>query len=82
MIAAVPVAEPDVAVMGAVPLATAVTSPAEDMVAVAVFDDTQTTAAPDIIVPSVSLTVAVRVVVSPTDEKLRLVGDSVMEAAA
>ena len=81
MTAAVPLAEPDVAVIVAMPLATAVTSPAEEMVAVAVFDDVQTTVAPDIMVPSVSLTVAVRVAVSPTDEKLRLVGDSVTEAA-
>ena len=78
---AVPLTDPDVAVMVAVPLPTAVTRPAEETVAIDASDAAQVTVAPEITVPPASVTVAARVVVSPIDVKLRLVGDSVTEAA-
>ena len=78
---AVPLTDPDVAVMVAVPLPTAVTSPAEETVTIDASDVAHVTVASEITVPPASLTVAVRVVVSPIELKLRLVGDSVTEAA-
>ena len=78
---AVPLTDPDVAVMVAIPLPTAVTRPAEETVAIDASDAAQVTVAPEITVPPASVTVAARVVVSPIDVKLRLVGDSVTEAA-
>ena len=78
---AVPLTDPDVAVMVAVPLPTAVTRPAEETVTIDASDAAQVTVAPEITVPPASVTVAARVVVSPIDVKLRLVGDSVIEAA-
>ena len=78
---AMPLTDPDVAVMVAVPLPTAVTRPAEETVAIDASDAAQVTVAPEITVPPASVTVAARVVVSPIDMKLRLVGDSVTEAA-
>jgi hypothetical protein len=41
--------DPDVAVMVAVPLATAVMSPADDTVAILVLDEAHVTVAPDIV---------------------------------
>ena len=76
------VAEPEVAVIVAVPLATAVTSPADETVAIVVSDDAHVTVAPDIVAPPASFTVATSDAVSLTDAKLRLVGDSVMLDAA
>ena len=67
--------------MVAVPLPTAVTSPAEETVTIDASDVAHVTVASEITVPPASLTVAVRVVVSPIELKLRLVGDSVTEAA-
>ena len=67
--------------MVAVPLPTAVTRPAEETVTIDASDAAQVTVAPEITVPPASVTVAARVVVSPIDVKLRLVGDSVTEAA-
>ena len=81
MTVAAPLADPDVAVMVAVPSATAVTSPADETVATDELDVAHVTVAPEITVPPASVTVAARVVVSPIDVKLRLVGDSVTEAA-
>ena len=81
MAVAVPLTDPDVAVMVAVPSATAVTSPADETVAIKAEDVAQVTSAPEITVPPASLTVATREAVSPIDVKLRLVGDSVIEAA-
>ena len=81
MTVAVPLADPDVAVMAAVPLLTAVTSPADETVATEVSDVAHVTSASEIAVPPASLTVAARVVASPIDVKLRLVGTSVIEAA-
>ena len=76
-----PLADPDVAVMVAVPSATAVTSPADETVATEVSELAQVTVGFEMVFPPASVTVAVRVVVSPIDVKARLVGDSVIEAA-
>jgi len=80
--AAVPLAEPEVAVIVAVPLATAVTSPADETVAIDELDVVHVTVAPDIVVPPASFTVATSDAVSLTDTKLRLVGESAILAAA
>ena len=70
--------EPLVAVIIAAPFATEVTSPPPDVtVAMDEFDVAQVTVAPDITVPTASLTVAVSVAVSASEAKLKLVGDSV-----
>ena len=63
------------------PLLIAVTSPAAETVAMSVSDELHVTAAPGIVAPRESITVAVSVVVSANEEKLRLVGDSVTEDA-
>ena len=81
MTVAVALTDPDVAVMVAVPSATAVTRPAVETVATDELDVAQVTSASEITVPPASLTVATRVVVSPADVKLRLVGARVIEAA-
>ena len=81
MTVAVALADPDVAVMVAVPSVTAVTKPADETVATEVSDVSHVTVGFEITVPPASLTVAVRVAPSPIDVKLRLVGDSVIEAA-
>jgi len=46
-----------------------------------VSDELHVTVAPEIADPSASLTVAVSVVVSANEEKLRLVGDRVIDEA-
>ena len=81
MTVAVPLADPDVAVMVAVPSATAVTRPADETVATEVSDVAHVTVGFEITVPPASLTVATRVAPSPIDVKLRFVGDRVTEAA-
>ena len=81
MTVAVPLADPDVAVMVAVPSATAVTRPADETVATEVSDVAHAMLGFVITVPPASLTVATRVAPSPIDVKLRLVGDRVIEAA-
>jgi hypothetical protein len=68
-------------VIVAVPLAIAVTSPADETVATDAADVVHVTAAPGIVAPSASVTVAVSVVVSANEAKLRFVGDSVTELA-
>ena len=78
---AVPLTDPDVAVIVAIPLPTAVTSPSAETVAIDASDVAQVTSASEITVPPASVTVAARVAVSPIDVKLRLVGDRVTEAA-
>jgi len=78
---AAPLADPDVAVMVAVPSATAVTSPAAETVATDELDVAHVTVAPEMMFPPGSLTVATRVAAAPIDVKLRLVGESVTEAA-
>ena len=81
MTVAVPLADPDVAVMVAVPSATAVTSPAAETVATDELDVAHVMVGFEMIFPAASITVATRVAPSPADVKLRLVGDSVIEAA-
>ena len=81
MTVAVPLADPEVAVMVAVPSATAVTSPAAETVATDELDVTHVTVAPEMMFPAASLTVATRVAVSLADVKLTLVGESATEAA-
>ena len=78
---AVALADPDVAVIVAVPLATGVTNPADDTVATDELDVAQVTVAPLIVAPFWSLTVAVICVVSPKEAKLRLVTEMVIEVA-
>ena len=63
------------------PVATAVTSPADDTVATAASDVVHVTVAPGIVAPSASVTVGVSVAVAPIDASDRLVGDSVTEDA-
>ena len=75
--AAVPLTDPDVDVIVAVPFATAVTSPADETVAVASLDVSHVTAAPEIAVPPASCTVAARVTVSPMDANVFVLGDTV-----
>jgi hypothetical protein len=77
VITAVPLAEPEAAVIVSVPLATAVTSPAEETVAIVVSDDAHVTVAPEIAVPPASLTVAATVTVSPMDTRVFVLGESV-----
>ena len=79
MTVAVPLADPDVAVMVAVPSATAVTRPADETAATDELDVTQVTVAPGMMFPAASLTVATSVVVSPADVKLTLAGDRVTD---
>jgi hypothetical protein len=67
--------------MVAVPFATEVTRPVDDTVATAASDVAHVTLAPLIVAPFWSLTVAVSWDVSPSEEKLKLVADSVMEVA-
>ena len=89
MTVAVALTDPDVAVMVAIPLPTAVTvNPTGGFpgsvvlpVTTELFDIAHVTVGFDITVPPASLTVATRVAVSPADVKLRLVGDRVIEAA-
>ena len=65
----------------AVPSATEVTRPVEDTVATAALDVAHDTLAPLIVAPFWSFTVAESWDVSPSDEKLKLVADSVIEVA-
>ena len=69
-------AEPEVAMIVADPFAAAVTSPADETVAIVVSDDDHVTVAPEMAVPPASFTVALTVTVSPTDAKVFVVGDS------
>ena len=78
---AVPLSDPDVAVIVVVPPATEVTRPVEDTVATDADDELHVTLAPLIVAPFWSLTVAVSCCVTPKDEKLKVVADSVMEVA-
>ena len=76
-----PLADPDVAVRVAVPSATAVTRPEEDTVATDADDELHVTLAPLIVAPFWSLTVAVSWEVSPSEVKLKVAADSVIEVA-
>ena len=74
-----PLVEPDVAVIVADPAATAVTSPADETVAIDELDVAHVTVAPDITAPPASFTVAASVAVSANEANDRLVGDRVTE---
>ena len=74
-------AEPEVAVMVAEPLATAVTNPVEDTVVTDADEVAHDTLAPLIVAPFWSLTVAESWEVSPNEAKLKVVADSVIEVA-
>ena len=65
------------AVIVADPVATEVTSPADETVAMDELDVVHVTVAPEITDPTASLTVAVSVAVSASEAKLKLVGESV-----
>ena len=81
MAEAVALAEPEVAVIVAVPFATEVTRPADETVATEASDEYQVTVGLEITVPPASFTVAVKVAVSASEAKLKLVGERVTEAA-
>ena len=76
-----PLAEPEVAVMVTEPSVTAVTSPVEETVAMVVADVDHATVAPEIAVPPASFTVAVNVTVSPTEDRVLVLGDTSMDDA-
>ena len=59
------------------PTATEVTKPADETVATPVFVDDQVTVGLEITVPPASLTVALTVVVSPSDMNAFVLGDRV-----
>ncbi len=74
--------DPDVAVSVIEPSATEVAKPVDETVATVVSEDDQVTVGFAIVLSFASLTVAVIVAVSPIDEKLTVVGESVTDAAA
>ena len=78
---AVSLAEPEVAVIVVVPAETAVTRPADDTVATDELDVAHVTVAPLIVAPFWSLTVEDSGNVAPTEVKLRLVAERVIEVA-
>ena len=78
---AVALADPEVAVIVAVPFATEVTRPVDDTVATAAADVAHVTAALAIAAPFWSLTVADSWDVAPSEAKLRLVSERVIEVA-
>ena len=63
------------------PFATAVTNPAAETVAIDALDELHVTVALAIVAPFWSLTVVESCCCSPNEEKLKLVADSVIEAA-
>jgi hypothetical protein len=69
-------AEPEVAMIVADPFAAAVTNPADETVAIVVSEDSHATVAPGIAVPPASFTVALSVTVSPTDDKVLVLGET------
>ena len=77
-----PLAEPEVAVIEADPVATPVTNPEDETVATPVFVDDQVTVGLEITVPPASLTVAASVTVSPGDDKVFELGETVTLDAA
>ena len=72
---------PEVAMTVTEPSATEVTRPVEDTVATDADDELHVTLAPLIVAPFWSLTIAVSWEVSPSDEKLKVVADSVIDVA-
>ena len=81
MTAAAPLIDPETASTEPVPLPTEVTSPEDETVATAASVVAHVTVAPLIVAPFWSLTVAVSCWVAPSEAKLRLVADSVIEVA-
>ena len=81
MTAAVPLIEPETASTEPVPLPTEVTSPEDETVATAASVVAHVTVAPLIVPPFWSLTVAESCCVAAKDEKLKEVGDTVIEVA-
>ena len=79
---AVALPEPEVAVITAVPSATAITTPSSETVATDAADVVHATVAPAITAPPASLAVAVSRVVSPRDEKSSTVRDNSTLAGA
>ena len=69
------------AVIVADPVATEVTSPADETAAIDELDVVQVIGAPEITDPPASFTVAISVAVSANEANDRLVGDSVTEDA-
>jgi hypothetical protein len=78
---AVALADPLVAVIVAVPSATEVTRPVAETVATAMADVVHVTVAPLIVAPFWSLTVADSWDVAPSEAKLRLASERVIEVA-
>ena len=78
---AVLLAEPDMAVIVAVPFAMAVTRPADETVAFVVSDVVHVTVGLTIVLSFASLTVAEIQAISANEVRLRLVGDRVTELA-
>ena len=76
---AVLLTEPDVAVIVAEPFAIAVTSPADETVAMDELDVAQVTVGLAIVLLFASFTVGTRDVVSPNEAKVRLSDDRVLE---
>ena len=81
MTAAVVLIEPETASTEPVPLPTEVTSPEDETVATAASVVAHVTVAPLIVAPFWSLTVAESCCVAPTDEKLKEVGDTVIDVS-
>ena len=75
-------ADPDVAVIVAVPSTTEVTRPADDTVATSAFDVAHVTVAPSIVSPFASVTVAVSWVVSASEANVSADSDNEMPAVA
>jgi hypothetical protein len=78
---AVSLAEPEVAVIVSVPFATAVTRPVDDTVATEASDVAHVTQALAIVAPFWSVTVADSGNVAPSEARLTLVGERVIEVA-
>ena len=82
MIVEVAFSDSEAAVIVAVPSATAVTRPVVDeTVAMVVSEEDHATVAPEIAVPPASFTVAVNVTVSPTEDRVLVLGDTSMADA-
>ena len=78
---AIALTEPDWAKTVALPREIAVTSPLPNTVATAEFDELHVTVAPLIVAPFWSLTVADRWDVAPSEAKLRLASERVIDVA-
>ena len=79
---AVPLTDPEVAVIIAVPSAIEVTKPADETVTIPVLDEDHVTVAPETAVPLASFTVALNVVVASVDISESVLGDTSNVVAA